>query len=60
MLQSNRGKAVEEAPTFVVVLPQAYKRHWWNRVPLVEKMPTKILIDANCYRTMGSEYSCGS
>ena len=53
MLQSNRGKPVEEAPTFVVVLPQAYKRHWWNRVPLVEKMPMKILIDANRYRTMG-------
>ena len=44
---------MDEAPTFVVVLPQAYKRPWWNRVPLVEKMPTKILIDANRYRTMG-------
>lgn len=52
MLQSNRGKPVEEAPTIVVVLRHAYKRHGWNRVPLVEKISTRILIDANRYRTM--------
>ena len=49
----NRGEPAEVTPTFVVVLPQAYKRPCWNRVPLVEKMSAKILIDANGYRLMG-------
>lgn len=49
----NSGEPTEVTPTFVVVLPQAYKRPWWNRVPLVENISMKILVDGDRYRTMG-------
>ena len=49
----NRGEPTEVTPTFVVVLPQAYKRAWWNRVLLVENISMKILVDGDRYRTMG-------
>ncbi len=49
----NRGEPTKVTPTFVVVLPQAYKRPWWNRVPLVENISMKILVDGNRYRTLG-------
>ncbi len=52
MLQANRRERAEEMLAFVVVLPQAYKRHAWNRVPRVEKTSIKILVNGNRYTEM--------